>query len=304
MSKADKLRGKLASIQKDREEFERQKKELEAEMDVGRNNMSKIKKGLKHNAILEEPIEIDPTAHGHSSNAGHQKQGGVHVTVSSSARSTNGSLSGGGGGANASGDITPHGTGAGVHTAAGGFGNTTGNIGGSIGVPPSGGVTPGHSSAAGGGGGGGSSSSSSNSHFFGNNSSIGANASGTLNSNISSSTGGGNSTTAACNTGTMGSVAAGAGTNTGAALGSAAAATAAGGGSSGAGAGNGATTSIAGTSIMPSGPRISDWCYSAPLDSLALPVVKTRELYENVRLLGRGSFGEVNLVKNLEDNKL
>lgn len=56
--------------------------------------------------------------------------------------------------------------------------------------------------------------------------------------------------------------------------------------------------------IMPSGPRVSDWCYSAPLDSPAPPTVKSRELYENVRLLGRGSFGEVNLVKNTEDNKL
>ena len=55
---------------------------------------------------------------------------------------------------------------------------------------------------------------------------------------------------------------------------------------------------------MPSGPRVSDWCYSAPLDSPAPPTVKSRELYENVRLLGRGSFGEVNLVKNTEDNKL
>ena len=69
--------------------------------------------------------------------------------------------------------------------------------------------------------------------------------------------------------------------------------------------GIGSTTSnISQLNIMPSGPRVSDWCYSAPLDSPAPPQVKSRELYENVRLLGRGSFGEVILVKNVEDNKL
>ena len=54
---------------------------------------------------------------------------------------------------------------------------------------------------------------------------------------------------------------------------------------------------------MPTGPRVSDWCFTSSFDSMP-PVVKSRELYENVRLLGRGSFGEVNLVKNVEDNKL
>jgi hypothetical protein len=56
-------------------------------------------------------------------------------------------------------------------------------------------------------------------------------------------------------------------------------------------------------SLMPSGPRISDWCYNGPIDS-SPPMMKSRDLYENVRALGRGSFGEVNLVKNVEDNKL
>ncbi len=55
--------------------------------------------------------------------------------------------------------------------------------------------------------------------------------------------------------------------------------------------------------VVPSGPRISEWCFTAPLDSTP-PTVKSRELYETVRLLGRGSFGEVNLVKNVEDHKL
>lgn len=55
--------------------------------------------------------------------------------------------------------------------------------------------------------------------------------------------------------------------------------------------------------IIPSGPRISDWCFTGALDSTP-PTVKSRELYENIRLLGRGSFGEVNLAKNIEDNKL
>jgi len=33
MSKADKMRGKLLSVQKDREEFEKQKKQLEEQVD-------------------------------------------------------------------------------------------------------------------------------------------------------------------------------------------------------------------------------------------------------------------------------
>ena len=55
--------------------------------------------------------------------------------------------------------------------------------------------------------------------------------------------------------------------------------------------------------VMPSAPRLSDWCYTGALDSMP-PVVKEQTLYETTRLLGRGSFGEVNLVKNKEDNKL
>ena len=56
--------------------------------------------------------------------------------------------------------------------------------------------------------------------------------------------------------------------------------------------------------VIPSGPRMSDWCYNGALESLP-PVLKDNgELYEQTRLLGRGSFGEVNQVKNKEDHKL
>ena len=33
------------------------------------------------------------------------------------------------------------------------------------------------------------------------------------------------------------------------------------------------------------GPRISDWCYTAPPDTIP-PTVKSKELYETIRLLG------------------
>lgn len=56
-------------------------------------------------------------------------------------------------------------------------------------------------------------------------------------------------------------------------------------------------------SVIPSGPRLSEWCWTGPLDSMP-PVVKEQTLYEVTRLLGRGAFGEVNLVKNREDHKL
>jgi serine/threonine protein kinase len=54
---------------------------------------------------------------------------------------------------------------------------------------------------------------------------------------------------------------------------------------------------------IPSGVRVSDWCYTAPLDSQP-PMVKSNEVYEKIRPLGRGAFGDVYLVKNTEDNKL
>lgn len=55
--------------------------------------------------------------------------------------------------------------------------------------------------------------------------------------------------------------------------------------------------------IIPSGQRVSDWCFTAPFES-SPPVVKANTVYENVRLLGRGAFGDVFLVKNIDDNKL
>ena len=53
----------------------------------------------------------------------------------------------------------------------------------------------------------------------------------------------------------------------------------------------------------PTGPKISDWCYNSPLESLP-PVLRSQEMYEDVRFLGRGSYGTVDLVKNKEENKL
>ena len=64
-SKADKLRGKLKSGQRDRQDFEKTKKKLEEQvsytdiyckyynlqMAIGRDNMDKIQKGLKMNDI-------------------------------------------------------------------------------------------------------------------------------------------------------------------------------------------------------------------------------------------------------------
>lgn len=54
---------------------------------------------------------------------------------------------------------------------------------------------------------------------------------------------------------------------------------------------------------IPSGPKVSDWAYTGSADSTP-PVVKHQELYEEVRFLGRGAYGTVDLVKNREDNRL
>mmetsp|Transcript_22923 Transcript_22923/g.22105 ORF Transcript_22923/g.22105 Transcript_22923/m.22105 type:complete len:540 (+) Transcript_22923:235-1854(+) len=55
--------------------------------------------------------------------------------------------------------------------------------------------------------------------------------------------------------------------------------------------------------IVPSGPRVSDWCFVGSYESDP-PVVKSQAVYETIRLLGRGAFGDVNLVKTIEDNRL
>jgi hypothetical protein len=213
MSKTEKMRGRLASIQRDREEFEKQKRELEADMNVGRNNMHKINKGLRNNAILEEQIVVDP--HTGSSS-------GAHATPhhSSKPSSERGAHSRG-----ASFDLHPSGTSSAAHSNSP---LPTGANSSSNALTGAGAATP-NSAAA---------------HFF-------------LNGSGANASAGGN------------------GNSPGSMVG-----------------------------IMPSGPRVSDWCYTAPMDSPAPPTVKSREMYENVRLLGRGSFGEVNLVKNTEDNKL
>lgn len=64
MSKIDKIRNKLSSIQKKgREDFERQKKILEDEMNIGRSNMSKIQKRLKKDALDgNETLQLDTSA--------------------------------------------------------------------------------------------------------------------------------------------------------------------------------------------------------------------------------------------------
>jgi len=54
--------------------------------------------------------------------------------------------------------------------------------------------------------------------------------------------------------------------------------------------------------------RVSDWVLKDPDSEERVqsqpPVVKSTEVYETVRTLGRGAFGDVNLVKNTDDNRL
>ena len=60
--------------------------------------------------------------------------------------------------------------------------------------------------------------------------------------------------------------------------------------------------------IVPGGSRISDWAFSSIISMDAAtdapPVVKVNEVYETVRNLGRGAFGDVFLVRNVEDSRL
>lgn len=179
MSKAEKMRDRLANMQKERSEFERQKKELEAQMNIGRKNMGKIQKGLKNNDLnlqdqihIEAPVaQLTETVNGSLS----QAQNGLGPKRLSKVNPRSNA-----------GQVSPQGAGTFPH-------------------PP----------------------------------------------NTDSPMPGGSSSNV----------------------------------------------------IIPTGTRISDWCFVGALDSQP-PVVKSRELYETIRLLGRGSFGEVNLVKNKDDNKL
>eukprot|EP00607_Mallomonas_marina_P002406 CAMPEP_0182428978 /NCGR_PEP_ID=MMETSP1167-20130531/25198_1 /TAXON_ID=2988 /ORGANISM="Mallomonas Sp, Strain CCMP3275" /LENGTH=541 /DNA_ID=CAMNT_0024612247 /DNA_START=192 /DNA_END=1817 /DNA_ORIENTATION=- len=60
MSKALKLRGKLDSYAKERQSFENKRRELEEEMAKGKQNMGKIRKGLRNNEIkMETPLQVD-----------------------------------------------------------------------------------------------------------------------------------------------------------------------------------------------------------------------------------------------------
>eukprot|EP01031_Cornospumella_fuschlensis_P035530 gene35530-43080_t len=172
MSKVEKMRGRLASMQKDREEFERQKKELEEQMNIGRKNMDKIQKGLKNNVILNDPELLDAPNSAELNNT--PKRMSKRDMKSFIAQ-----------GANQAGMLA--------------------NMGSSV--------------------------------------------------------------------------------------------------SNGLNLSDGNNSALTAQIIIPGGPRISEWCFTGPLDS-APPIVKSKEMYENVRLLGRGAFGEVNLVKNIEDNKL
>jgi len=56
-------------------------------------------------------------------------------------------------------------------------------------------------------------------------------------------------------------------------------------------------------SMVPTGSRVSDWSYNGHPDTPP-PTIKSTDIYENNRLLGRGAFGDVYLVKNTGDNKL
>ena len=70
----------------------------------------------------------------------------------------------------------------------------------------------------------------------------------------------------------------------------------------------GATLSLTQAVIVPSGTRVSDWAFSLAggegNEDPAPPTIKVNEVYEQIRNLGRGAFGDVFLVKNLEDNKM
>ena len=67
--------------------------------------------------------------------------------------------------------------------------------------------------------------------------------------------------------------------------------------------GDGSIESLQQLVVVPSGPRVSDWCFVGSYDSNP-PIVKSNTVYETVRFLARGAFGDVNLVKSIEDSRL
>lgn len=189
----DKMRGKLANIAKQREEFELQKKSLEEQMNVGRQNMGRIKKGLKNNEILDEPIEVAEIMHTATNAKKETKKPSNVLSVKENEQRKSVALKD--------------------------FSMSLGSCN--------------------------SPSINSSNTFFSPNSTI----------------------------------------------------------SGGGGVISGSGVPVASVSLMPSGARVSEWCFTGELDS-SPPVFKSQELYENIRLLGRGAFGEVTLVKNTDDNKL
>lgn len=60
------------------------------------------------------------------------------------------------------------------------------------------------------------------------------------------------------------------------------------------------------TLIIPGGTRVSEWAYSVNMSMTgdSPPVVKVNEVYETVRNLGRGAFGDVFLCRNIEDSRM
>ena len=57
-AQALKMRNNLEKIKKEREVFEEKKRQLDAEMTKGRTNMTKIKKGLRNNEIVDSPMDV------------------------------------------------------------------------------------------------------------------------------------------------------------------------------------------------------------------------------------------------------
>ena len=58
-SKTSKLRDQLASVALEREQINRQMKELQVEMNKEKNNMEKINRGLRSNALSSVVTELE-----------------------------------------------------------------------------------------------------------------------------------------------------------------------------------------------------------------------------------------------------